>query len=233
MDNPSFMLVRNGRLLAPGKREMASSRWKDRKITVNEFFARPEDRIILFSDGVTQAGMGSWANPTGWGQEKCAAFILDTLRERPGISSRELSRRVVSKRSSRAARAGRDDVTCAVMYFARREAARALRAAVREEGDAEFADAGYFRRTSSRLRRYDHGDRRRELGRPLVTDCNRARRPAPISTMGADLITEGILTLTEVSRILEGRRLPARRPRHRASPRFWRERPYPLRRGDE
>ncbi len=69
MDNPPFLLVRGGRVMAPGRRVMASSRWKDRKITVNEFFARPEDRIILFSDGVTQAGMGSWANPTGWGRK--------------------------------------------------------------------------------------------------------------------------------------------------------------------
>ncbi|MGI6789879.1 SpoIIE family protein phosphatase [Aminivibrio sp.] len=93
MDNPPFLLVRGGSIVTPGKREMASSRWKDRKITVNEFFARPEDRIILFSDGVTQAGMGSWANPTGWGGEKCADFILRLLRDRPGMSSRELSKR--------------------------------------------------------------------------------------------------------------------------------------------
>lgn len=212
MDNPSFMLVRNGRLLAPGKREMASSRWKDRKITVNEFFARPEDRIILFSDGVTQAGMGSWANPTGWGQEKCAAFILDTLKERPGISSRELSRRVVSEALVREPheRAG-DDVTCAVMYFRSPRKLLVLSGPPFEKKrDAEFA------------RMLDTFDGRRavcggttaeivarELGRPLVTDLATARGGLPpISTMdGADLITEGILTLTEVSRILEGKKI--------------------------
>lgn len=212
MDNPSFMLVRNGRLLAPGKREMASSRWKDRKITVNEFFARPEDRIILFSDGVTQAGMGSWANPTGWGQEKCAAFILDTLKERPGISSRELSRRVVSEALVREPheRAG-DDVTCAVMYFRSPRKLLVLSGPPFEKKrDGEFA------------RMLDTFDGRRavcggttaeivarELGRPLVTDLATARGGLPpISTMeGADLITEGILTLTEVSRILEGKKI--------------------------
>ncbi len=118
MDNPPFLLVRGGRVMTPGRREMASARWKDRKITVNEFFARPEDRIILFSDGVTQAGMGSWANPTGWGEEKCTDYILRLLRDRPGLSSRELSRRIVSEALVREPHehAG-DDVTCAVMYF--------------------------------------------------------------------------------------------------------------------
>ncbi len=213
MDNPPFLLVRGGSIVTPGKREMASSRWKDRKITVNEFFARPEDRIILFSDGVTQAGMGSWANPTGWGGEKCADFILRLLRDRPGMSSRELSKRIVSEALIREPheRAG-DDVTCAVMYFRSPRKLIVLSGPPFDGGrDGEYAR---MLETFPGKKAVCGGTTAeivaRELGRELVTDLATARGGMPpVSSMdGVDLVTEGILTLTLASKILDGKDIP-------------------------
>ena len=212
MDNPPFLLVRGGRVMTPGRREMASSRWKDRKITVNEFFARPEDRIILFSDGVTQAGMGSWANPTGWGEEKCTEYILRLLRDRPGLSSRELSRRIVSEALVREPHehAG-DDVTCAVMYFRSPRKLLVLSGPPFDgQRDREYAEMlGKFPGRKAICGGTTAEIVARELGRPLVTDLATARGGMPpLSSMdGVDLITEGILTLTLVSKILDGKEI--------------------------
>lgn len=60
MDNPSFMLIRDGKAVNVRYRELSSPKWKDRTINISQITNQEEDRIILISDGVSQAG---WATP--------------------------------------------------------------------------------------------------------------------------------------------------------------------------
>ena len=56
--NPPFLLIRPEGRLSVEKTEVRPERWQDRVIGFSSFDAQREDRIIFFSDGITQAGMG-------------------------------------------------------------------------------------------------------------------------------------------------------------------------------
>ena len=58
MDNPPFIHLRNNKDLQVSRQSMVSERWPDRRVKLAEFYAISGDRLIVFSDGVTQAGLG-------------------------------------------------------------------------------------------------------------------------------------------------------------------------------
>ena len=59
MDNPPFIHLRNLIDLPKNNvKELVSERWPDRKMKITEVTMAPGDRLIAFSDGVTQAGLG-------------------------------------------------------------------------------------------------------------------------------------------------------------------------------
>ena len=81
MDNPRYIFIRNHRLLAIKGREFSSPKWKERTISVSQITTQPEDRIILMSDGVTQAGLGNKRYPLGWGRQGCIDFVLKEIEK--------------------------------------------------------------------------------------------------------------------------------------------------------
>ncbi|WP_028974264.1 SpoIIE family protein phosphatase [Spirochaeta cellobiosiphila] len=84
-------------------------------ISKREFQPQRGDRIILFSDGVTQAGMGNKATPFGW--QNPIPFIQDIIRKNPTISARKLSEMMVNKARYYDTYKAKDDISCAVVYF--------------------------------------------------------------------------------------------------------------------
>ncbi len=58
--NPPFLFVRPNGELNVSKTELRPKRWQDRVISFSTFDVQREDRIIFFSDGITQAGMGEY-----------------------------------------------------------------------------------------------------------------------------------------------------------------------------
>ncbi len=208
MDNPGFLLIRDGAVLPAEKRRMSSPKWRNRKIYLSEIVTRPEDRIVLFSDGVTQAGMGSWPTPLGWREEGCADLLLRETARNPRISARRLARAVVDGAFGREpdGKAG-DDITCAVMYF--RSPRRLLLLTgppFARERDGEYAHLLDGFEGKKVLCGGTTADIvARELDRPIETDLNAPRGGLPpVAVMeGVDLVTEGILTLTRSCRYLE------------------------------
>lgn len=75
MDNPPHMFIRDFKPLTVKCRELSSPKWKDRTISISQVTTQPEDRIIMVSDGVTQAGLGNRKYPLGWGRQGCLDFI--------------------------------------------------------------------------------------------------------------------------------------------------------------
>lgn len=98
MDNPRYIFIRNHRLLAIKGREFSSPKWKERTISVSQITTQPEDRIILMSDGVTQAGLGNKRYPLGWGRQGCIDFVLKEIEKDPYMSSQTLAQRSSKKR---------------------------------------------------------------------------------------------------------------------------------------
>jgi len=214
-DNPGFICIREGRELDLPYAELNSRHGDYRKLRVTEYVPQPEDRILFFSDGVTEAGMGNRMYKLGWRRSGVVEFVLKLLEENPGLSARDTVRRIVQAAISKepAGRAG-DDTTCAAVYMRKPRRTLVLSGPPFAAGrDQEFA------------RRVETFDGRkiicggtsaeivsRELGRPLQTPLLRGRSLLPpVSQMdGVDLVTEGILTLTEAHRMLESRKMPAK-----------------------
>lgn len=208
MDNPSFLLVRDGKIVDVPQREVCSPRWSSRKILLSEILNRPEDRIVIFSDGITQSGMGSWANPLGWRDEGCREFVEKRVRHDPSISARHLATAVLQEALAKEnhGKAG-DDMTCAVLYFRRPRKLMLLTGPpFSREKDGEYAHllADFpGRKVISGGTTADIVAR--ELGRTITTDLSTIRSGLPpISHLeGVDLVTEGILTLTTTQKLLD------------------------------
>ena len=117
MGNPGFMLVRNGASVDPEQQEITSPKWRD-AMRFTEIKTRPEDRIVLVSDGITQAGLGTERYPLGWRESGCRKHLLQLVGENPSISSRQLAqalmRGALAKENNQRPK---DDMTCGVIYF--------------------------------------------------------------------------------------------------------------------
>lgn len=208
MENPPFMLVRDGEIFQVPEKKLRSIKWKDRSISVSEFNTLPEDRIIILSDGITQSGMGNWATPLGWRTEGCREFVLKTVRKRPDISARELSRAILNESLAKERHADAvDDMTCAVLYFRHpRKLTLLTGPPFKKEDDKKYAD---ILRGSEGWKIICGGTTAqiisRELKKEIKTDLSTSRfGQPPLSYMeGVDLVTEGIITLTRTLGILE------------------------------
>lgn len=208
MDNPDLIHLRANREVIHEKKELVSKKWPSRKLLLSEFPVQLEDRIIFFSDGVTQAGLGMKPHKFGWTRSGCLKYIQELIAENPEISARKLSKAVV-RQACCMDQCGKplDDITCAVIYFRHPRRLRLLTGPpFKEEHDAEYA--GYFRNFNGKKIVCGGTTAQivsRELNIPIRTDLkNRTRGLPPASQMeGIDMVTEGILTLTELAVSLE------------------------------
>jgi hypothetical protein len=206
--NPAALLIRAGQVYPLERRTLTTARWRDRELQVSEFETRPEDRLVVFSDGVSQAGLGNPQWKLGWRSEGCADFVRRTLRDEPEISARRLADAVVREAVAKEpGGVAHDDVSCAVLYF-RRPRRLLLMTGPPFDAQRDREVAGRIDRFPGR--RVVCGGTTssivgRELGRTIhmPLDAPRADLPPVCRMQGADLVTEGILTLTRAAQYLE------------------------------
>ncbi len=207
--NPEYVLMRGNRPVKVPRLPIQLKRWSDREVKISEFDFHIGDRIIYFSDGITQAGMGLRDYPLGWGMRRLIDQIQHFIDWRGGISSSQLSKLIAL--AARRVESGepKDDITCGVAYL---RSPRLLLVVTgppfSESRDAEMADLV----ESFRGRKVICGGTTalilsRELCLDIEMDLNvRNLDPEipPISKMhGIDLVTEGTLTLNKVAEMLE------------------------------
>lgn len=215
MDNPPFLLVRDGTAVPAAFEEIASPRWKDRTMRIYNLNVLPEDRLIFISDGITQAGMGSDGLRLGWRLDGCRSFVLEQVRRDPLVSARSLAGMLLNEALGKepARRAG-DDMTAAVIYFRQPRRTLVLSGPPYDMNrDREFArtlDSFNGRRvicggTTANIIA-------RELDREITEDLTTIDGEVPpcAGMAGVDLVTEGILTLSKAARLLEGENRPGR-----------------------
>lgn len=206
--NPSFLLIRPNGHSNIEKIEMRPKRWQDRVISYSTFDVQREDRIIFFSDGISQAGMGEYRTPRGWGLDSADAFARDLISHKPYISARELSRCLVARAEEVDGGFAKDDITCGVVYF---RSPRQLLVLTGPPFDRSHDQDLATMATRTTGRKIICGGTTanilsRLLERPVreETSQKRHRRIPPAARMdGFDLVTEGALTLSEVLRLLE------------------------------
>lgn len=208
-DNPPMLILRGTEPVTVEKERIPIQR-KNKKtgpqnetLFLSELTALPGDRIIFFSDGVTQAGLGSPPYPYGWGIEGAQNHIITTVHSDPSISASALARNLVLTAENTNSEEPKDDISCAVMYFRKpRDLLVMTGPPFRPESDREFArifaefpgkkiiSGG----TSAQIIA-------RELGKTIGNDGPVRNTGLPPSSKmeGADLVCEGILTLGAVA----------------------------------
>jgi len=206
--NPPYLLIRPKHELSVPKSEVRPKRWQDRVINFSTFEAQREDRIIFFSDGITQAGMGEFRTPIGWGLENVDKYVRDQIRWNPHISARELSRLLVARVEEIDGLTAKDDITCGVVYFRSPRQLLVLTGApfnsAHDRNLAKMAERTSGRKvicggtTANIISRLLNRAIKIDIGQPMDPKV-----PPAAKMEGFELVTEGTLTLGEVLRLLE------------------------------
>ena len=208
-DNPDPIVLRGSELFKPDWQnlflETGENAGKEIKACV--FDAQKEDRIVLMSDGITQSGLGKGKYLLGWGLDNVEKQLLDDVREKPETSAAKIASRIVNKAHSNDNYHAKDDMSAVVIYF--RQPRKLLVCSgppFDKDKDTELAKI---------VKEFDGkkvlcgGTTADIISRQLnipINDTLEFSDPdlPPVSYMdGIDLVSEGILTLSKVSEILE------------------------------
>lgn len=207
-DNPPVMVFRNNKVLNLSRQiiELQNSELQGKKLTISSFYPKLFDRIVLVSDGVAQSGMGSDKFPFGWESENIISYVESVLEMDDKISAVKLSEKIVNKAVANDRYILKDDTSCVSVYFRfPRKLLLVTGPPISASSDKELAEI---------VKNYD-GKKiicggtttniiSRELNLKVVDSLEFTDNELPpISYMeGIDLVTEGILTLNKVWKIL-------------------------------
>ncbi|PKQ64217.1 stage II sporulation protein E [Labilibaculum filiforme] len=208
-DNPECLILRGEENLAPECEELLleGDHNKGKILYSYRFKAQKEDRIVFCSDGVTNSGMGAIRMPFGWGLENLDAFVKALIRKQNSLSARQLSEAVVNRACANYGNKPKDDTSCGVLYF--REPRNLLICTgppYEKSKDSQLAkQVTEFKGKKIICGGTTAGIISRELHRPIKMELQSADAELPpISYItGVDLVTEGILTLGKVHRLLK------------------------------
>lgn len=208
-ENPSCLIIRGIEQYVPEWNCLLlnTKRKIGREIKTCSFYAQREDRIVLYTDGVSQSGMGSSLLPSGWGIGNIHEYTLQQIKKMPEIDAPRLSYKIVTEALKNDGYSSKDDTSCAVVYF--REPRKLILCSgppMETDKDSELARILHEFQGKKIICGGTTGDIiKRELNLAVV-DGQEQDDPElpPISFMeGVDLYTEGILTLSKVNEVLK------------------------------
>ncbi len=208
-DNPQAVILRGNKIFEPQWTcvIMEGEKNSGKEIKSCEFTPEKEDRIVFFSDGVAQSGLGSGKYPFGWGRDNVATYLTELISHEPDMAAPDLAHKVVNMANVIDGYASKDDTSCGVIYF--REPRKLLICSgppFEDENDCLLAEKVNSFNGKKILCGATTADiLARELNKQIVDtfDFEDPDLP-PVSYMdGVDLITEGILTLGKVTEILK------------------------------
>ncbi len=210
---------------------------KEEIVYSSSFDMNEGDRLIFFSDGVAQSGIAlgpsqkagedpaytvfrpqrrpvqslpSVVKSGGWGTDNVSSFIRKKLANDPDISSRQLARAIVTEANKNDGYKPNDDITCCVIGVKKPRRTLIVTGAPRSrESDKKLGE---------RVKDFDGqviicgGTTAkiiaRELGKDVKADKSPAGNLPPSSRIeGIDLVTEGMITLSEVAKRLRNNTL--------------------------
>lgn len=207
-DNPECFIMRGTEIFVPEWQCIILNSEKNagKELKYCRFNPQIEDRIVIWTDGITQSGMGAPDYPFGWSNE-ARDFVARMVKNEPEISARKLSAKVVNMAYVNDDYHPKDDASCATIYFRNpRKLIICTGPPFDKENDAKLAST------------FDKFDGKkvicgattvdiiaRELKREVKDsfDFIDPELPPTSQMEGADLVTEGILTLSKVNSILD------------------------------
>lgn len=210
-ENPPFILIRGNRVVEVEK-TIIKGQFEDNRdyeLKYSHFPIQLGDRLIMYTDGITQAGLGTREFPLGWGDHEVEKYAAASVKEYSDCNARDLSKRLVNRAYQYNGYKAVDDITCCVISYRKpRKLLLVSGPPQSKESDKEMAQAvatfegkkvicgGTTANIVSRL-----------LNRSLRLEIDIKQldpEVPPMSTMdGVDLVTEGIITLSKVAQMLE------------------------------
>lgn len=208
-DNPQTIILRDNKPFDPGWKHviLESEKNAGKEIITCQFSPRKEDRIIFCSDGIAQSGLGTDKYPLGWGRDNIQEYGIKLVKNSPNIAATKLAAKLVNMAHRNDEFNSRDDTSCASIYFRNpRKLMIVTGPPYEEHKDQQLGDAVKAFKGKKVVCGATTADIiARELG-VEIEDSLVFEDPElpPVSHMdGIDLVTEGILTITKVTRILK------------------------------
>ena len=200
-DTPPTILLRDRKLLPLACKERDVG---GKTIRESLFALQLGDWVVFVSDGVLNAGIGG-RYPLGWGWEQTTRFLEEHAH--PELSAEELAEKLAETVSELYAGAPGDDASVVVIKVRQKLFATVLTGPPVTGASDEELVSRFIKRhglhavcggTTAKIVS-------RHLGQPLEVDLETMRPDVPpLARMkNVDLITEGILTLTRVSEMLQ------------------------------
>lgn len=205
--NPPLVLLRRQAPVSIERVSLTLEGQEDRAIHYSEFDTQLGDRILFFSDGVSQSGLGRAGFPLGWGPDRAVGFLQQQIAAEHEISSRELSGKLVAEALSNDGRMAKDDITAGAIYYRRPRTLLVITGPpFNKDRDVELAElardftgrkvicGGTTANIVSRL-----------LNRPVRVSLAQSHfeLPPAAEMEGIDLVTEGTVTLARTAELLE------------------------------
>ncbi len=208
-DNPRTTVFRDNKIFDPPWQciILNSDKNAGKEIYSCSFELQKGDRIVFWSDGIAQSGLGTNKYPFGWGLENAQQYVGGLLEKDSKISASDLAKKVVNRAVANDIYKSKDDTSCASIYY--REPRKLLICTgppYEKEKDNELISA--FRNFNGKkvicgattAEIISNGIDEEIVDSFEFTD----NELPPVSHMkGSELITEGILTLSKAGRILE------------------------------
>ncbi len=208
-DNPQTVILRDNKPFDPGWTCLVLDSEKNagKEIISCQFEPRKEDRIFFCSDGIAQSGLGTDKYPLGWGRERFQDYAIKLVQNNPKIGATKLASKMVNMAHQNDGYSSKDDTSCASIYFRKpRKLLIVTGPPYEEENDMLLGDAVKSFKGKVVVCGATTAD---IIARELdveIEDSLVFEDPdlPPVSHMeGIDLVTEGILTITKVTRILK------------------------------
>ncbi|MGA2401767.1 MAG: SpoIIE family protein phosphatase [Syntrophobacteraceae bacterium] len=210
--NPNYVLLRGAEFVKVPRSPIQLTKWSDRQVNVSEFDFHIGDRLIYFSDGVSQAGMGLPDYPLGWSAREVTRNIQQWIGWEKDISSRQLARKIAFHARQIDSFEPKDDITCGVIYM--RHPRFLLLVTGPPFSEARDQELASVLKSFNGRKVICGGTTAQILGRELNEEIEMdldnidPEIPPPSRMAGVELITEGTLTLSKVAEMLESGQKP-------------------------
>ncbi|MBQ1810880.1 MAG: SpoIIE family protein phosphatase [Erysipelotrichaceae bacterium] len=201
-DSPQIVIMRDNKVLHLPMEEHELS---GKKVTSLSFNAEPGDLFVTFSDGILWAGVGMYMN-FGWGQKEVENFLEEFIE--PADPAREVARILLANVNHLYDGMPGDDSTVACIRVKEAKETRVMvgppsKPSMDREVVSKLVSAsGYKVCCGGTTSQIVSG----VLGRELTTDISQILASSDVPPKGfirgIDLVTEGVLTLQKVGRIL-------------------------------
>lgn len=216
-DNPPFIYFRKGNIIQIEKKSLdIQTDHIQKKIRLSNFKMQEGDRLIFYSDGVNQSGIGQKEYPFGWEQSGIIEFVEEILEKKPQISAHELAQQIVDQSLINDDNKAKDDTTCAVIYM--RQPRSLLICSGPPYNKANDKELAEIVRTYNGKKVICGGTTStiiaRELHQEIIInmDVLDFELPPAGTMVGVDLVTEGILTLGSLMELLDHKNLKSVHP---------------------